>query len=418
MKSMHLIVSLLVCAIVASAQSIQPTATAGSRPGAFSARSQGVGHTYLTNQTGPAALMGNPATLTDQNSDWNLGVSADLSRVKETRSYPFYDAFDGVLGYNNYALNDHVYSKVDAGAAYRIKQEQIENLVVSAGTYSAYQFEYTYHEEVRNRFTSGGVQDLILGKNLLEVNGDLRAFSFGAAAAEGKLAMGFSLSLLTGDWGYVDGVYYASEDSADMVYRADYSLDGTPADLNFGGTYDVTPRVRLGARALFPTGKLKYEYTNVSSIGDTTQRSEGNSSVKYPSHLAIGVQYRPQNEFRPLVYFETEMHTFSEVSDDLNDVLEFRAGAEQQIVPGTPARFGVVYSTSPADKDQASTLFTAGVGFVLRQLHIDFGLEFGEINYADDDRFPQALYGELDRTDRDRVETSLFRGMVEFSYEL
>ncbi len=96
-----------------------------------------------------------------------------------------------------------------------------------------------------------------MGKNLLEVNGDLRAFSLGAAAAQGKLAMGFSLSLLTGDWGYVNGVYYASADSADMVYRSDYSLDGTPADLNFGGTYDVNPRVRLGARALFPDRKAE-----------------------------------------------------------------------------------------------------------------------------------------------------------------
>ncbi len=96
----------------------------------------------------------------------------------------------------------------------------------------------------------------------------------------------------------------------------------------------------------------------------------------------------------------------------MNDVLEFRAGAEQQIVPGTPARFGLVYSTSPTDKDRASTLFTAGVGFMLRQLHIDFGLEFGEMNYASDDLFPQALYGETNREERDKVETAVFRGMI------
>ncbi|MBL0061496.1 MAG: hypothetical protein IPP40_08445 [bacterium] len=416
--TLRIFVTVLLLSACSFAQAPQPDNGAGTRPGAFSPRSLGLGHTFLTNQMGSAALMGNPATLADQTSRWNLGFNADVSRIKETRSYPFYDAFDGVLGYNNYALNDHVYSKLDGGAAYRLKQDKLESMVVSVGTYSAYQFGYKYHEEVRNRFTSGGVQDLILGQNILEVEGDLRAYSLGAAAAEGKMALGFSLSFLSGDWGYVNGVYFASPDSLDLVNRVDYTPDGTPADLNFGGTYDINPRVRVGARALFPTGDLKYKFTSIESVGDTTSRFEGTSTVKYPSHLAVGVQYRPQNEFRPQVYFETEMHTFSEVSDDLNDVLEFRAGAEQQIVPGTPARFGLVYSTSPTDRDRASALFTAGIGFILRNMRADFGLEFGEMNYASDDLFPQALYGETNRDDRDRVETAVFRGMISLAWEL
>lgn len=418
MKSLRIFVIVLLSAACSFAQAPLPDDGAGTRPGSFSARSLGLGHTFLTNQQGNAALMGNPATLTEQTSPWNIGFNADVSRVKETRSYPFYDAFDGVLGYNNYALNDHVYSKLDGGASYRLKQDHLESMVVSAGTYSAYQFDYRYHEEVRNRFTSGGVQDLVLGQNVLEVRGDLRAYTIGAAAAQGRMAMGFSLSFLTGDWGYDNGVFYADPDSLDMSQNVNYSPDGTPADLNFGGTYDFSPRVRVGARALFPTGKLKYEFTNNMTIGDTTTQTTGTSSVQYPSHLALGVQYRPQNEFRPQVYFETEMHTFSQVDESLNDVLEFRAGAEQQIVPGTPARFGLVYATSPSDKDRATTLFTAGIGFSLRQMHADFGLEFGEMNYAADDLFPQSLYGETDRADRDRVETAVFRGMMSLSWEL
>ncbi len=418
MKLLHFIVALLLLCASAFAQATQPDVSVGTRPGAFSPRSLGLGHTFVTNQLGSAALMGNPATLAHQTSRWHIGLSADLSRVRETRSYPFYDAFDGVLGYNNYALNDHLYSKLDGGASYLLKQEQLDVMVLSAGTYSAYQFQYTYHEEVRNRFTSGGVQDLILGKNLLEVDGDLRAFAFGAAAAQGKMAMGFSLAFLTGDWGYVNGVYYASEDSANQVYRADYSPDGTPADLNFGATYDLNERVRFGARALFPTGKMKYEFTATNSIGDSTTRVKGTSSAKYPSHIAAGVQYRPRNEYRPMIYGEAEIHTYSEVAEGFDDVIEFRAGAEQQIVPGTPARFGIVYATSPTDKDRATTLFTAGVGFVLRRMHADFGLEFGEMNYSSDDLFPQSLYGGVNRSDRDRVETALFRGMLSLSWEL
>ncbi|NUO18902.1 hypothetical protein HUU59_05585 [bacterium] len=418
MKSLSTFVTVLLLAACSFAQAPMPDDGAGTRPGSFSARSLGLGHTFLTNQLGNAALMGNPATMAFQTDKWLVGFNADVSRIKETRSYPFYDAFDGVLGYNNYALNDHVYSKLDGGASYRVKQNELESFVISLGSYSAYQFDYTYHEEVRNRFTSGGVQDLVLGKNVLEVTGDLRAFTLGAAAKQGKMAMGFSLSLLTGDWGYDNGVFYANPDSLDQSQHVDYSLDGMPVDVNFGGTYDINERVRVGARALFPTGKLKYEVRNNITIGDSTTSTTADGRVTYPAHIAAGVQYRPQNEYRPQVYFESELHTFSQVDDGLNDVLEFRAGAEQQIVPGTPARFGIVYATSPSDKDRATTLFTAGIGFTLRRMHADFGLEFGEMNYAADDLFPQSLYGETDREDRDRVETAVFRGMMSLTWEL
>ncbi|MBK6766609.1 MAG: hypothetical protein IPG71_09935 [bacterium] len=415
---MSYVAALLVCSLTAFAQSTQPDALMGARPGAFSARSLGLGHSYLTRDAGSAALMGNPALLADQQDDWNLNATVDLSRVRETRSYPFYDAFDGVLGYNNYALNDHVYSKLNGGAAYRLKQDHLDVIVLSAGTYSAYQFDYTYHEEVRNRFTSGGVQDKVLGRNLLEVSGDLRAIALGAAASQGKMSMGFSLSFLTGEWGYVNGVYFASDDSSDRVMRTDFALDGTPADINFGGSFDLSPRVRLGTRLLFPAGELKYESTNTMLVGSSSTEFNQTSTVQYPSHIALGVQYRPQNEFRPELYFESELHTYSEIADEFNDALEFRAGAEQQIVPGTPARFGIVYSTSPTDKDRAATLFSAGVGFVLRNMRADFGLEFGEINYAADDLFQQSIYGDDNRTDRDHVETSVFRGMIELSWGL
>ncbi|MBK8130826.1 MAG: hypothetical protein IPK53_18610 [bacterium] len=418
MNLLRIFATLLFFASVSWAQAPLPDDLAGTRPGAFTARALGLGHTFLTSQSGSHALMGNPALLSDQTTRWMLNTQVDIARVKETRSYPFYDAFDGVLGYNNYALNDHVYSKLDGGVSYLLPQEQLQSIVLSVGSYSAYQFGYRYHEEVRNRFSTGGVQDMILGFNTHDVSGDLRSYAVGAAAAEGRLAMGFSLSFLGGDWGYVHAVNYASPDSLDLVQRADFSPQGTPADLNFGGAYQINERVRLGLRALFPAGKLKYEYTSTISIGDSTTTGSGTQTVKYPSHLALGAEYRPQNEFRPMLYLETELHTYSEVSDEMNDVVELRAGAEQQIVPGAPARFGLVYATSPTDKDRATTLFTAGIGFKLGEMKADFGLEFGELNYTADDLFPQSLYGEIDRIDRDRIETGLFRGMISLSWEL
>ncbi|MBU0690981.1 hypothetical protein KKH18_04115 [bacterium] len=412
------ILTVLCCFAMAFAQHPYSDPGIGTRPGAFSARSLGLGHTHLTSQPGPAALLGNPATLAFQESRWLLALQSDVSRVKETRSYPFYDSFDGILNYNNYAINDHLYSKLDGGVAYKVKTDKVESLVLSLASYSTYSFDYTYHEEVRNRFSSGGIQDRRLGENRIENEGDLRSISIGAASKmNGPLAVGASVSLLSGDWTMLRGVYYADPDSINKVERYEFSPSGTPAEFNLGATYKINERVSVGARALMPTGDFSYdqEYTHMEA--DTTVFTSEFDQT-YPKHFAVGVQYRPQNEFRPLLMLEGELHTYSDVQDYLDDSFEIRAGVEQQVVPGTPVRFGFVYMSSPEDKERANTLFTAGIGFGLDRLTGDFGVEIGRINYSDADLFPQSLYGDADRTDSDKVETALFRGMISLSWAL
>jgi hypothetical protein len=415
---MYYIITLLLIVSSAFAQHPYAEPQIGTRPGAFSARALSMGHAYLTTQEGPAALMGNPATLSLQQTRWLLNIQSDVSRVKETRSYPFYDSFDGVLANNNYAINDHLYSKLDGGLSYKVKCSKVESLVLSLASYSTYQFDYIYHEEVRNRFASGGIQDRKLGENRIDAKGDLRSISVGAAAkTKGPLAVGAALSLLQGDWTYLRGVYYADPDSINLAERYELSPSGTPAEFTMGATYQLNERVSFGARALMPTGDFKYdrEYTRMDA--DTTVINSTFSET-YPSRYAAGVQYRPQNQFRPIVLLEGEYLTYSDVQDYLDDSFEIRAGIEQQIMPGTPVRFGFVYMSSPEDNETANTLFTAGIGFHLQRLTGDFGLELGKINYSDSDLFPQHLYGDTDRTDNDQVETSLFRGMITLGWAL
>jgi len=406
--------------IVSSAFAQQPYADPqlGTRPGAFSARSQGMGHAYLTTQDGPAALMGNPATMVNQQSRWLLSIQSDVSRVKETRSYPFYDSFAGVLNNNNYAINDHLYSKLDGGVSYKVKNDKVESLVLSLASYSTYQFDYTYHEEVRNRFSSGGIQDRKLGDNRIDAAGDLRSISLGAAAkTNGPLAVGAALSLLQGDWTYLKGTYYTDPDSINLVTRSEYSPNGTPAEFTIGATYQLNDRVSFGARALMPTGDFKYdsEYTQMDS--DTTVINSTFTQT-YPGRFAAGIQYRPQNQFRPVVLLEGEYLTYSDVQKYFDDTFELRGGVEQQIMPGTPVRFGFVYMTSPEDRERANTFFTAGIGFHLQKLTGDFGVEIGRINYTQSDLFPQSLFGDTDRSDSDKIETSLFRGMITLSWAI
>ncbi len=428
MRKVILILTLFLASSVL-AQSPYPDPFLGSRPGAFSARALSLGHCLLTSEAGPASLMGNPATLVNQSTTWRVDLNGDVSRVTENRKYPYYDAFEGVLDYNNYAVNDHLYSRFDGGAAYRVKTSKLDALVLSLGTYSAYRFDYTYHEEVRSRTTSGGIQDLKLGQNRYDIAGDLRSISFGAAGASGKASFGFSVSSLFGSWDYERGVFYADSLAAEdagltdlrYVNRATYKPDGTAAEFAVGTLVTLSERVSVGVRALIP-GEFKIKQTvsdnSYSTYIDSSAFVSSTVSVTYPTRIGGSLQYRPQGEYRPLLMFEGDWITYSDVHSDWNDTFELRVGVEQQIVPGAPVRLGFVYGTAPQDKDRATTLFTAGIGFTLQKLHGDFGVELGKLNYMNADLFPQWLYGDTNRSDADRVETALFRGMISLRYEL
>jgi len=423
MRTLFVLLALAVFASAVCSEPLSPDPQIGARPGAFSARSLGLGHTFVISQSGAAALMGNPATLAAQSTQFRFEGGADLTRIKEVRKYPFYDAFDGVLGYNNYAVNDHLFSKFEGGFSWRAPNEMVESLVLAAGSFSAYRFDYRYLEEVRDRFSSGGIQDRRLGENRLTVEGDLRSLSLGAAARmHGPLALGFSWNGLFGDWVWTKGTYYdevyLNPDSFNVVNRVSYRPAGVPSELAVGGTYEINSRVTVGARALIPAGDFRFNQTGTLRTGVTDTSAEGEVTVSYPGHYAVGVQYRPRNEFRPLLLLEGEIHTYSRVADNYDDTFEIRAGAEQEIVPGAPARVGFVYATSPEDKNRASSVFTAGIGFHQGRFRQDVGLEFGRINYLSPDLFPQSLFGDLERSDSDRVETAQLRLLLTLTYEL
>jgi hypothetical protein len=423
MRTLFVLLALALLTAVVCAEPLSPDPQIGSRPGAFSARSLGLGHTFLIAQTGASALMGNPATLAAQETRWRFEGGADLSRVKEVRKYPFYDAFNGVLGYNDYAVNDHLFSKFNGGLSWSMPNEFVKSLVLAAGTFSTYNFDYRYLEEVRDRYSSGGIQDRRLGQNRLTITGDLRSVSVGAAARmHGPLALGFSWNGLLGDWVYTKGTYYdpiyLDPDSFNIVNRVSYKPQGTPSELAVGGTYEVSPRVTVGARALLPAGDFKFKQTGTLRTGVTDTSAEGTVTVSYPAHYAVGVQYRPQSEFRPLLLLEGEVHTYRRVADTLDNTFEIRAGAEQEIVPGAPARVGFVYATSPLDRNRSGSIFTCGIGFHEGRFSQDVGLEFGRIAYVSPDLFPQSLFGDTNRSDEDRVETAQLRLLLTLKYEL
>ena len=242
----------------------------------------------------------------------------------------------------------------------------------------------------------------------------------------GPLSLGFAFNTLAGSWTYTRGVHYVNADSANYEDRIKYSNVGAPGEVNFGGEWALNDRVKFGARALLPTGAYKFSrdgsslHAHADSLwpGDTSYTFGGNVSVKYPKRFSAGLQFRPASEFRPLLLLEGEVVTWHDYDPTFDNTFEIRAGVEHEVVPGAPVRFGYVYTTSPSDKSRASSMFTAGIGFMVRKLTCDLAVELGTITYASPDLFPQSLYGGANRVDNDHVETSTFRGMVTLRYDL
>ena len=433
MRQLILIFCLLSASALAFGQMAFPDSILGVRSGAYSARSLSLGHTYLTEESGPACVMGNPAGLADQDKRWRFAFSGNLSRNEEVRKYPVFDAFNSVLVYNNYALNDKLYSKADGGIAYKLPTDAVQSLVVSLSSYSEYSFDYSYHEEVRDRSAEGGIMDRPLGYNRLDLSGDLRTLSFGAAAKmHGPLSVGFAFNTLEGNWTYTKSVSYVGDyisTDSNMVQRVKYTNSGAPGEVNFGAMYDLSERLKIGARVLLPTGEYKFKrdggftHYNYNAPADTsvktiTEAYAGDITEQYPKRISLGVQYRPKSEFRPVLMLEGEVFTYHDTDPSFDNTFEIRAGVEQEVVPGAPVRFGYVYATSPTDQERAASLFTAGIGFSIQKLHCDVGAELGTFAYTSPDLFPQHLYGGTDRVNSDRVQTDVFRGIVTLTYDL
>jgi hypothetical protein len=418
MKSLIAFLLLVSLAGLAAGAELYPDALLATRTGAYSARALGMGRTVLTSEYGAPALLCNPALLAGPEDSLRLDATVDLTRVKETRAYPIHDAFTGVLAYNNYVLNDHLYSKLDGGAVYNIPSKRLSVLALGVGSYSVYQFDYRYHEEVRYRNAVGGILDMPMANNRLDINGDLRSISLGAAVRERfPVTVGLSANLLTGKWTYEEGTFWVSPDSANIVTHTEYSLKGTPAEIVAGVACELSERVSLGARALVPTGSFEFDTKTRIEQGGDTVFSSGSVSQRYPSRFGLGVQYRPRSDFMPRILLEGEYVTYSDVRSGWKDILEIHSGVEQQVVRGVPVRAGFYYAKAPDNSERSLATFSMGIGMQVKRFFADFGMELGKVAYSNPDLFPNTRFGGVP-IDMDHVDTGLWRGIVSVHYEL
>jgi len=388
---------------------------------AHSARSLSLGGTGIASQTTPDALAVNPALLAWGTGPADVILSGSMSRQQESRSYPVYDSFNAVLVYNEYAMNDHLFSGADGGVRFTIPQTAIPAVAIAVGTFPHYSHDYRYKEEVRDRYASGGVVDRVLSWNRIDMDGEVRAVLLGAGVEPvANLALGVSAGAMLDHLGSTWSVDYANPDSSDNSVRDDLETEGMSWTLTFGVAYRFSPRVTVGFRSAIPMGKWELAASRTVN-GQPLYPDVSHVSYRYPPSIGGGVQYKPMSLHRPTLMLDVNWTDWSKAEingtpANFDDVLEIRAGVEQRVFENVPVRFGCAYIPSSLDRELALTMISLGTGFQAGSFRLDVATDFGRRKYRLVDPFPDHLYGAVDRVDPDQVEEWIMNGIVSVTY--
>jgi hypothetical protein len=388
---------------------------------AYSARSLSLGGVGIACQTTPDALVVNPALMVWGSGAAEVLLSGTISRQQESRSYPVYDSFDAILVYNQYAMNDHLFSEANGAVRFTVPQNLVPAVALGVGTFAYYTHDYRYKEEVRDRYASGGVVDRVLGWNKIEMDGEVRAILLGAAVEPiPNLAVGLNAGAVLDNLGNTWSVDYTNPDSSDFYVRENLETDAMEWIATFGCAYRLSPRVTLGLRSVLPLG----DWEMIMEREVPIQMSSSYTSdvvYKYPLSVGWGVQYRPMSLHRPALMLDMIWTNWSAAeiggeSTNYDDVLEIHAGVEHRVFENIPVRLGCSYVPSYLDRELTMTMISLGTGFQAGAFRLDVATNFGRRQYRLDDAFPDHYYGGVDRTDRDQVEERIMNGMVSVTY--
>ncbi len=394
-----------------------------------SAKSGGMGEVFQLTESTPLSLALNPSLLARSDKP-NVTGSYRFMMVEEDWSLPVHDSFDAILGYEVYASNRNVYHDGDlsfsTGALPRVA-----NLAFAIGYLPAYDFNYNFHQEVRDRSTQSEPLDKVIADAYMESDGAVRSISFGGAGGYGeRFYLGLSVDYLFGSYDMT--VRLANMDPAKLpcwesapteaaeVFSAS---DLSGARVRVGATYVVNKRVELAATCA-GEAELDGKYTSSGGFGAYSPWKDGTGEsfkLKYPASVAFGISYKPRNELKTVVEGNVRFTQWSEAENEaleelvLDDIYEWFIGIEHIFYNGRPLRFGFNYKPSPADKEAAQSSVTAGSGFDVYGLDLDFSLSVGWRKFREFSLFDDAIFCAQSREFSDMVEETFVGGQISLS---
>lgn len=395
-----------------------------------SARCGGMGEITLLCEKGPMAVALNPANLALLERP-EATFSYGFHSLEEDWSFPAYDSFDALLGYNTYSANSNLYH--DGSLAFASGcLPQTKGVCLGVAFVPVYDFRYDFHEEIRDRSSGSVPSDKVIADDFIEGDGDIRSFSLGAAwSMDDRLALGLSMDYLFGDYDLTARIFWVDETKIPFEGGSRETSDTFSASklsgmrLRFGGTYEVTERVMVAGT--FTSGcELDGDFQWNSEDGllgflPGAAGRGGEHKVEYPAAYSLGFTFRPRNELLTVVEGNMKFTQWSDFRSGvfenlvLDDTFEWHIGVEHVFYSGRPLRFGFLYRPSPIDDETSEAAVTAGSAIMVSGFEIGFSGKVGWREYRHPDLFDDAIFGAKTREVTDKVEETSVSGIISIS---
>ncbi|MGQ9603646.1 MAG: hypothetical protein ACUVUU_05490 [bacterium] len=389
----------------------------------------GMGEVGLLVEDASFAAATNPASLS-----WQKGTSISCSyrflSIDDRWSMPMHDSFDALLGYMAYSHNSNLYHDGSFGCSTDRLLKSVE-VVLGVTVSRAYDFTYDFHEEVRDRSTSSVPSDKVVADAFIRGRGGLKSLSVGAAKALGKdVSLGVSLEYLYGDFkisGRLENIdlnlMTCWKDS--LTETEDRLVASSLSGLRLRGGISFRMGERLEA-ALSGVSSCNLDGSYKATLGEllyflSAKDSIGDFEISYPESYSLGLKYRPRNELATTIEADITFARWKSSDNtslrslNLDNTFQFNIGIEHIFYNARPVRFGFTYRQSPFDHQTGESAVTAGSGIRFAGLELDFAGKIGWREYRYYDLFDDSIFCAKPRYFTDKVEETVFSGMVTMS---
>ncbi len=396
-----------------------------------SARCVGMGEVSLLCEDSPRAVAVNPALLA-RFSQPAFSAAYRLVAAEENWSLPVHDSFDALLGYEAYSHNWNAYHDGD----FSLTTGGLSSLGgVSFGLayLPAYDFDYDFYQEVRDRSTTSVPADKIIAKGFVEGGGVIRSLSFGAGTSlMDKVSVGLSIDYLWGDYDIETRLTEIDTLKVNCWERALTETSDTFEASELGGTryhlgltYEVNNRIEIAA-AFTSEAEVDGEYKTGSGEGlmwflPREGDAEGSFTMRYPASYSFGVTYRPRNELLTVIEGNVRYVKWGDAGNDalggisFNDIYEWSVVVEHVFYSGQPLRFGFTFKPSPTDEETSEAAVTIGSGMKVAGYGIDFAVRMGWREYREFSLFDDTTFCASQRQFTDKVEDTLIGATISLS---
>ncbi|OQA90306.1 MAG: Outer membrane protein transport protein (OMPP1/FadL/TodX) [Elusimicrobia bacterium ADurb.Bin231] len=391
------------------------------------ARSIGMSSAEIAVSGGDAAVFANPAAIYNiGNSRIVASISPVFNILSEEKRY--LDPLNLYDGNQNLIIQriDNSSSKFKIGSFGAAASVWEDKLFAGISFCPVTDMSYEHSEKVTDGLTdkikkdydaSGGIYSLNLGLNYRIIEEASFGMTVGFLSGSSSLAYdetGYTNNLMN----YIDNTDSTRDYSGTFIkYGVLFSKWGYRAGMFYQSSADITEKTSV-------TGK---DYNLTSANAWSSSKTDYETEFTYPEKYGIGIAYQFSGKTRPLFALDWTQQTWNSFTSavtsvsgsstgnpkthntDYKQTREFKVGFEHWLTDWIPMRYGFryqqfyltgyetvynFYHQTYVTKENRPVFysFSLGVGYMLENIDIDFGCEFGKRDY---NLSPSERYDEL-----------------------